>query len=443
MVHERSRTGPAGPSPTPTLPSAAVPALAPVRQPDRDAFDLSYALGRARDWLLGPAPLAANVALALFTGLGVALWQLSRDPESFGLPWWLVVWAVIVVIHAVVALLWASMRGWRTTRRPAPVYYAQIPPEQRTRRRQADPAPVRPDPAPAAPASWQGVLAPVTPFPTLRGSDGPVRGRETGPLPPARADGSAGVPPVASPALQSARDILASEQPFWRRRRRQRTVDPVVPGGSLPDPAPLPVPPADESSWLAPYPVSPPVTRAAGTDPARAGTRPETPGSHLPANGTSARASSAAVEDDQLPSLAAMLRSSNLTTMSEAPFNAGNGTPRTLGSGRPERAPDLQPVATGLPGSTSALFAAFGIEGDGAPEVVPTRDGALAPPPPPDDGSAVTETLPASSDRATPRPAPAWGPVGPNGPHPAGPVSPVEPASTSISRAPTRIDRPR
>ncbi|HEV2526908.1 MAG TPA: hypothetical protein VGT61_00440 [Thermomicrobiales bacterium] len=463
MVHERSRPGPAGPAPAPPSPSPRLPSPPPVRRADEDGFDLSYALAHARDWLLGPSPLAANLALALFTGLGVVLWRLSRSPESLGVPWWLVAWAIIVLVHTVVVVLWSALRGRGTSRRPGPVYYAQIPPEQRTRRRPVEPTsrPASAAPAATGPASWQGALAPVTPFPAPRRTEATAPPRRSV-SPPAPGDGSAETPaggsptplaPAVSPGLQSAREVLASDQPFWRRLRRGAA--PAAPGGALPELSPLPVPPTTEPpSWLAPYPGAPPVTRAAATTPGEThesgADRPEA--SDMPAQAPAAPTTTVGMGDDQLPSLAEMLRSSNLTAMSDAPIMAGNGSTRTHGAGRTERQPDATPAApAGATGSTSALFAAFGINEDGVSAAGSTSE---APPAAP---SEQTRTLPVSVDQLAPTltpapapapaPAPVWGPVTAGdapAPTPAQPTAPAKaPSSTTISRTPTPIRPPR
>ncbi len=417
---------------------------APPRRVDPDAFELSYALGRVWDWVLGPAPLAANLALALFAGLGVVLWRLGRDPESFGLPWWLIVWAGIVVVHAVLVVIWASLRSRTTARRSGPVYYAQIPPERRTRRQQVGPAtPVASTSSPAPPASWEGALAPVTPFPTRRASDPPVRGRDDSPPPASGRVGSTDTPAVApdappSPALQSARDVLASDQPFWRRMRRRSGADAP---GTLPSPSPLPVPPAEAPSWLAPYPGAPPVTQAPSALPAtQSADHPGAGnGGSDPVAGPSDRQVTTGAGEEQLPSLAAMLRSSNLTSLSGAPIVTGTA-PLGTGTGRPERAlpDDSRASVAGSPGSTAALFAAFGIDGD---EPAP---GSSADPTPSATGTADTLPAPPQRPAAGDRSVPAWGPVvaaeqadrstpAPAAPGSAGNGKP----STTISRLPT------
>ncbi len=357
-------------------------------QPDPNAIDLAWAIGRARNWLLGPAPLVANLSLFLFIGLGTLLWRLSQQPDGFGLPGWLVIWGVLIAVHAGIVVVYGTLHAWRTPRR-GPVYYQDIPREQRTVSRRsvsaAQPS-VRTAPVEVARPTWQGVLAPVTPFPTQQGADRFGTDRPAAPdqddisargLRTPRTAGNAGLAEDTSAtagrasALADVRDVLASEQPRWRRWRRGTT-----------DRSELAEPPVDaDSSWLSPFPGAPPVTRPApATPPARdqdqapaVPTRPATD-QRWPASGptgvTPVRAGQTA-DGEQIPSLAAMLRSSNLTSLADAPIAArpsqtsasDDATPIPLPSvpipfSRPANPAGMQP-------HPAALFAAFGIDGDG------------------------------------------------------------------------------
>ena len=103
----------------------------PSRVPDPHAIDLPWALGRARDWLLGPTPLIANLSLLVFATIGTVLWQISQDPDGLALPGWAIVWGVLVAVHAGIVVTWGTLHAWRTPRR-RPVYYRDIPAEQRS-----------------------------------------------------------------------------------------------------------------------------------------------------------------------------------------------------------------------------------------------------------------------------------------------------------------------
>ncbi len=387
---------------------------------DPHAIDLSWAMGRARDWLLGPAPLIANLSLFLFAGLGVVLWRLSQNPDGFSLPGWVVVWGVLVAIHAGGVVAYGTLRAWRSPRR-GPVYYDAIPPEERTTSRRSAPA-LRPTPVAVERPTWQGVLAPVTPFPTLGGRD---RSGTSLPAAPDHADVSAvhqpapdrsdgtdpfdGQWPVTAhrdSALADVRDVLASDQPLWRRWRR-RTSDRGTP-------ADLPI--DSDRSWLSPFPGAPPVTRPAPaaplfpaeTDESRTISPPATdrrwPAS-VASNGAASPPAGRAADGEQIPSLAAMLRSSNLTSLSDAPIQ-----PRPARPTADDREPAPLPAAPipfsrssaspATPPGTSALFAAFGIDGDGKP----VRRGK--------PGQAAGTTDPVEPDRPE---GPAAQPRDPNG----------------------------
>lgn len=357
---------------------------------DPHAIDLSWAMGRARDWLMGPAPLIANLSLFLFAGLGAVLWRLSQSLDGFSLPAWLVVWGVLVAIHAGVVVAYGTLRAWRSPRR-GPVYYHAIPPEERTTSRRSVPA-LRPTPVAVERPTWQGVLAPVTPFPTLRGTD---RSGTSLPAAPDHADVTAVHQPAPDQsggtvpfdrqwavtahrdsALADVRDVLASDQPLWRRWRR-RTSD----RSDRSEPADLPI--DSDRSWLSPFPGAPPATRPAPaaplfpalTDEPRTTASPATDRrwpAAVAASGATSPPVGRAVDAEQIPSLAAMLRSSNLTSLSDAPLQSRSARPITDDS---EPAPlPAAPIpfsrsdsqSSTQPG-TSALFAAFGIDGDGKP----------------------------------------------------------------------------
>lgn len=354
---------------------------------DPHAIDLGWAMSRARDWLLGPAPLIANLSLFLFAGLGAVLWRLSQNPDGFDLPAWVVVWGVLVAIHAGGVVAYGTLRAWRSPRR-GPVYYHAIPADERTTSRRSVPA-LRLAPVAIERPTWQGVLAPVTPFPTLRGTD---RSGTSLPAAPDHADVTAvhqpapdrsggSVPldgqwPAAAhrdSALADVRDVLASDQPLWRRWRR-RTSDRSAP-------ADLPI--DSDRSWLSPFPGAPPVTRPAPATPlfpamadeARATASPATDGrwpAAVAASGAMSPPVGRAVEAEQIPSLAAMLRSSNLTSLSDAPLQPRPARPAADDS-EPTPLPaapiPFSPSSASRPTSqgTTALFAAFGIDGDGQP----------------------------------------------------------------------------
>ena len=344
-------------------------------------------MGRARNWLLGPAPLIANLSLFLFAGLGAALWRLSQNPDGFSLPAWVVVWGVLVAVHAGGVVAYGTLRARRSPRR-GPVYYHDLPPAERTISRRSASA-LRPTPVAVERPTWQGVLAPVTPFPTLRETD---RSGTSLPAAPDHADVTAvhqpapdhadstdafnGQWPVAAhrdSALADVRDVLASDQPLWRRWRR-RTSDRSAP-------ADLPI--HSDRSWLSPFPGAPPVTRPApaaslfptATDESRTVSPPATDRrwpSSVATSGVASPPASRTVDAEQIPSLAAMLRSSNMTSLSDAPLQPRSARPTTDAS-EPVPLPAAPiPFARSSASrptrqSTAALFAAFGIDGDGQP----------------------------------------------------------------------------
>ena len=354
---------------------------------DPHAVDLRWAIGRARNWLLGPAPLIANLSLFLFAGLGAVLWRLSQNPDGFSLPAWVVVWGVLVAVHAGGVVAYGALRARRSPRY-GPVYYRAIPPAERTTSRRSAPA-LRSTPVAVERPTWQGVLAPVTPFPTLRGTDRSGTSLPAAPdhadvtavhqLDPDQADGMAplaGQRPVAAQrdsALADVRDVLASEQPLWRRWR-WRTSDRSAP-------ADLPI--DSDRSWLSPFPGAPPVTRPApaaslvptATDESRTVSPSATDRrwpSSVAASGVASPPASRTVDAEQIPSLAAMLRSSNLTSLSDAPLQPRPARPAADAS---EPAPlpaapipfSRSPASPPTRPGTAALFAAFGIDGDGQP----------------------------------------------------------------------------
>lgn len=374
------------------------PRQAPRVARDPQAIDVPWALGRVRDWLLGPTPLVTNLALFVFATLGTVLWQISQHPDRLSLPGWVTVWGVLVAVHAGVVVSYGTLRAWRSPRR-GPVYYHAIPPEQRSSARPGRSHQVASPPlaAPVATArpTWNGVLAPVTPFPTLRASDrsgtdlpaAPDHDDVTavhpagsnGPVWPASAAGDS--------ALADARDVLASDQPLWRRWRRRPS--------STPDSAPLPIGSAD--SWLSPFPGAPPVTRSrpsASWLPSTTGeaaptgavdtTRMTPPNDRWPTS-QSPRwepldPPTRTADGDQLPSLAAMLRANNLTALSDAPITSGGPRPANDAAPTPTPMPAIPTPLTRRSGSTSpqpktvALFAAFGIDGDGRPARTTSED---------------------------------------------------------------------
>lgn len=385
------------------------------RDPDPHAIDLPWALRRARDWLLGPAPLIANLSLLVFAAIGTVLWRISQDPGDVALPAWAIAWGVLVAVHAGLVLTWGTLHAWRSPPR-RPVYYQDIPPEQRTMSRRSGTTrqtdPVSP-PVPMSLSTWQGVLAPVTPFPTPREADPTSPNRHGTDLPAAPSyddvtavhpAGSRAAPPAPErpalaardSALADVRDVLASDQPLWRRWRR-RTVDRT-------DPMPLPIDAA--TTWLAPFPGARPVTRPApasppvaeGTAPAHAGpgSPPDRSGGRWPAspaaNPVPDATPTGTADGEQIPSLAAMLRSSNLTSMSDAPISGGQPRPAT---GIPTPMPPAPTPLARRPNAvtpqqpqTMALFAAFGIDGDGKPARPPgtedeTEPDSNGPPPSP------------------------------------------------------------
>lgn len=377
---------------------------------DPHAVDVAWALGRVRDWLLGPTPLLTNLTLFVFATLGNVLWQISRHPDHVSLPGWVVIWGTLVAAHVGLVVTYGTLRAWRSPRR-RPIYYRAIPAEQRTTARTTQPTlatdqpvmavpvmtgPVRRQPtlgnhhpvmAPSTPAqpTWSGVLAPVTPFPTLR--DAGRSGTEL-PAAPDHDDVTAvhqavpgtgqDWPALASPdsALADVRDVLASDQPLWRRWRRRTSTSS--------GPAELPVDAAD--SWLSPFPGDPPVTRPDSaarfpggvqtptidpSDAASANHRWPTP---QPSSQTSPMPVTQPNDGEQLPSLAAMLRSNNLTTLSDVPITGSRARSGNDASSIP--APEIPTPLSGQSSSrtprpkTVALFAAFGID-DGNP-VAPT-----------------------------------------------------------------------
>ena len=384
-------------------------------QPDPHAIDLGWAIGRARNWLLGPAPLVANLSLFLFVGLGTVLWRLSQQPDGISLPGWLVVWGVLIAIHASVVVAWGTIHAVRTPRR-GPVYYQDIPPEQRTASRRAAPvsqSPAQPAPVEAARPTWQGVLAPVTPFPTQRGPD--RFGTDLPPVPDQHDFSVGGHHPPATDqigafedgnpamgqresALADVRDVLASDQPVWRRWRRR-------PAGDME----LAEPPVDTgSSWLSPFPGARPVTRPAPSTPpshphdeerdtaARPATDRRWP-AIVPVTATPSQRGQSP-DGEQIPSLAAMLRSSNLTSLADAPIAARpsraaaeDGAPVPLPTAP---VPFSRPTtASGTRQGTSALFTAFGIDGDG-----PGADRPAAPEPTPAAPDSIKATDAAEND---------------------------------------------
>lgn len=335
---------------------------------DPHAVDLPWAVGRARDWLLGPTPLTVDVTAFVLVGAAMALWRLSQDPDGFSLPGWLITWAIVVAVHAMIALTWGAVRSWRAPRR-APVYYADIPPEQRTSSRPATRAgaPAQGAPArPAVPMTWQGALAPVTPIGTRRndsggpltaGSNRAAASSSFSPAGPASPGGTAPIMTGSAPAgrdsaLADARAILASDQPVWRRwRRKPGAGNDSRPGGP-------------DASWLSPFPGSPNVT-GTGAPPAsfdRAASNQRTTVRPAPAPPT----------DPEIPSLAAMLRSSNLTTLSEAPL--AGPSPRPVGQSAPLSGAANRPLA-GAPSEPAALLAAFGLDPSGRPRPAAEAEG--------------------------------------------------------------------
>lgn len=374
-------------------------------QPDPDAIDLAWAMGRARNWLLGPTPLVANLSLFLFVGLGTLLWRLSQQPDGFSLPAWLVIWGVLIAIHAGVVVAYGTIHAWRTPRR-GPVYYHAIPKEQRTvsrlptRAAQASP---HPTPVEVTRPTWQGVLAPVTPFPTQVGAS-----RFGTSLPPApdRADITVGqhlsrptsgtetvrddvqAASEQESALSDVRNVLASDQPLWRRWRRRPAERPE-----------LAEPPIDaDRSWLSPFPGARPVTRPAPLIPPSPTYDGRSPSSVTPP-ATDRRWPHSAPADEipsptvrsadseQIPSLAAMLRSSNLTSLADAPIvPRPSGSDPASGAGAPTPLPTA-PIpfprvtsATGAQPGAAALFAAFGIDGDDKAAPTTTTEPSPAPP---------------------------------------------------------------
>ena len=372
---------------------------------DPHAVDLAWALGRARDWLLGPTPLVTNLALFVFATLGTVLWQISQHPDRLSLPGWVTVWGVLVAIHAAGVVAYGTLRAARSPR-PGPVYYHAIPVEQRTAGRSAATSRTAAPAEPAAMArpSWEGALAPVTPFPTVRGGERSGTGL---PAAPDQDDvtavhhdaASAGPdgPSSRASALADVREVLASDQPLWRRWRRRTSASE--------DLTPLPADATD--SWLSPFPGAPPVTRPAPAAPlfpehseTSRWTGPAdraqvaTVGQHWPAPQPARSAPTGETprpaEGEQLPSLAAMLRSNNLTRLSDAPIRGSQtGAPsEPAPTPAPMPAPPTplpRPSAMDAPRpKTVALFAAFGIGDDGNPaqpagDDAETEPGSAAP----------------------------------------------------------------
>ncbi len=375
-------------------------------QPDPDAIDLAWAMGRVRNWLLGPAPLIANLSLFLFVGLGTLLWRLSQQPDGFSLPGWLVIWGILIAIQAGVVVAYGTIHAWRTPRL-GPIYYREIPREQRTVSRRSNPASqaLPAAPGPVTRPTWQGVLTPVTPFPTQRGAS---RFGTSLPAAPDQADVTVGqhlsrptdgngavldkglAASEQQSGLADVRNGLDGERPLWRRWRRRPVERPE-----------LAEPPIDAgSSWLSPFPGARPVTRPAPSTPpppaydawsSTSVTPPATdrrwPNS-APANDTPTRPTRSA-ESEQIPSLAAMLRTSNLTSLADAPIvprPSGSVPAPGVGATAPMPAapiPFSRMTSTSgvLPG-TAALFAAFGIEGDGKTTPTPAPRAEPCPTPP-------------------------------------------------------------
>ena len=356
-------------------------------RPDPNAIDLAWAMGRARNWLLGPAPLAVNLSLFLFVGLGTLLWRLSQQPDGFRLPGWLLIWGVLVALHAGVVVAWGAIHAVRTPHR-GPVYYQDIPQEQRTVSRasaRGAQTPARSAPVEVARPTWRGVLAPVTPFPMRNGSarfgtnlraapdqDDMVISGHPGPGDEGNDAFGSEHPAMGQrgSALADVRSVLADEQPFWRRWRRRPAKQMAL--------AELPV---DEgSSWLSPFPGARPVTRPAPPTPPTLGhdgiadpdSRPAVDRrwpAPVPTGPPVGRAGRTA-DSEQIPSLAAMLRSSNLTSLSDAPIvtRPSETAPSDRVPGALPSAPipfSRPPAPSGAQPGTSALFAAFGIDGDG------------------------------------------------------------------------------
>ena len=378
----------------------------PSSRRDTDAIDLAWAVGRSRDWLLGPAPLAADVAAFALSGIGTVLWQLIQRPERLEVPGWLILWGIVVAIHAGVVVAYGAVHSWRSPRRQ-PVYYADIPPEQRSAARRQTvyraetvsptPDPVSPPNPPATTRStWQGVLAPVTPFPARQGDDGsgmrhPAPPREPDVTvtnhvdrPVTERDPTPGHEEAHGSALDDVRGVLASDRPrLWRRWRRR----------SAENHSPPPHPIDSRDSWLSPFPGAQPVTRPVPHEPSPTGqpapasptaTAPSRwraqPDARWPAQTThsaneGARGQASGRTDDEdgdhIPSLAAMLRSSNLTTLSDAPISGGrrrpsadnDGPSQTGGVTAPTPLPRRpRPATSEGPSRPTELFTAFGIE---------------------------------------------------------------------------------
>lgn len=316
----------------------------PRARPDAHGFDPGWAVCRVRDTLLGAGLLTLHITLFVLVTVGIVFWRLAQTPDTFSLPRILVLWAVLVLLHAAIVVAWAVVHGLGAPRR-APVYYRDIPENERTPSRPpaAQPATV---PPPAAASDWGGPLASVTPFPTWRAASRSGR-PEAAPFPtpdthspdaaaPANPHPAApAVPDAKAPSLAEARSLLACDQPAWRRmfRRDSDTPSPAGNGNG-------------NGSWLSPYPDAGSVTRTG----APSGQRFPT-GEWMAGNGTATSASSAPpatnggqpgteerhparprsnghrASDDELPSLAAMLRERNLLSLAEAPHKA---------SGRPQ-----------------------------------------------------------------------------------------------------------
>ena len=229
----------------------------------------------------------------------------------------------------------------------APVYYRDIPDTERT-------GPWQPAASPdtATTPDGGGPLASVTPFPTWRSAASPRRSDAPPPadVPAPRmarttdatSDPSANRPPVPdanAPSLAEARTLLAGDRTGWQRLFRRGSDTPSQPAGNG----------NGSSSWLSPYPDNGSATRtgtpsgphfptgdwmAANSNPTGTPSAPSTiaspaanghqptrpqPNEHTaersPANGHRDQPPS----DEQLPSLAAMLRERNLLTLAEAP----------------------------------------------------------------------------------------------------------------------------
>lgn len=357
------------------------PRQRPPTPPDRDSFDPGWALGRVPDLLLGPGLLTAHITLFVLVTVGVVFWRLAQTPETFSLPRILVLWAVLVLLHASVVVVWVALRGRRSPRR-APVYYRDIPDSERTRSWQ----PAAP-PDTAATSDGGAPLASVTPFPTWRSAASPRRSDAPPPVdapasamartpdaassPPAnRPSAPPPIPDANAPSLAEARTLLAGEQPAWRRMFRRGSDTPSRPAanangngngngtnswlspfpdtGSVTRPRASSGPHFPTGDWMADNgtPSPPPPTASPATNGHRP-TRPrpnEHPAERPPANGQTDQPPT----DDQLPSLAAMLRERNLLTLAEAPHKP---TGRSRSGEREGSEAPTTPPAPRTPGS--------------------------------------------------------------------------------------------